>query len=275
MEEQAINNLKKAGVQRVSTDIIFGLPDQTMEEWKHDLKVLVDLDVDSITTYDCLYRGKGRPFKRGKGEGGGPEREVYGEMYDYGYHYLVGKGYVAPYGSVNFSKWKGETGTSAYFERRLLGGGGYVGLGNYASSLLDRYWVFAPYTVDGWLEAVRERGVGREGGGGEGGVLDSWVVHDAYSLGEEERVVKHLLLSLSFGVIDCGEFEKTFPGWGVRDFYGDVLDYLVEEKGWMEWDEEGRRYLLREGVFEKMNVIRALFYPERCLSWFERMVEGK
>nr|ANB27687.1 oxygen-independent coproporphyrinogen III oxidase [Paramoeba pemaquidensis] len=267
-EVEAISNLRKAGFDRVSTDVIFGLPGQSMDDWKQDLKVLVELGPDAITTYDCLYRGKGRPFRKSvKEKQSIPSPERYGEMYDHGYNFLLQNGYFAPYGSVNFSKKEGDTGTSAYFEKRLLWGSPYVGLGNYASSLLDRYWIFGPYTVDAWLDAVREKT--------EEELLSSWPIHDAYSLGREERVAKHALLSLSFGFLDCSYFEKAFPGCAIEDFYGDVLQYLVEEKGWMVFDRVKRRYLLREGVFDKLHIIRALFYSARCLSWFERKLEEK
>lgn len=48
--------------------------------------------------------------------------DVYGPFYDYAYDYLTANGYHAPYGSVNFSRHSDETGTSAYFEGRLLDG---------------------------------------------------------------------------------------------------------------------------------------------------------
>src|SRR5207248_10188441 len=105
-------------------------------------------------------------------------------------------GFHAPYGSVNFSRYAGETGTSPYFEGRLLDGLAYVGVGNYASSLAGECWWFAPARVNDWLQAVEA-----------GTCLPSG---DFYRLPVEERMAKYLLLSLSFGFLDPARFRSVF-----------------------------------------------------------------
>jgi len=196
--------------------------------------------------------------------------ETYGEMYDFGYNFLTQNGYHAAYGSVNFSRREGETGTSSYFENRLLRGKPYVGLGNYASSLIDRYWIFAPYSVEDWLLSFE----GQEGEKKKDDLLSFWPIHDGHSLPVEERVAKHVLLSLSYGYLDVGVFEESFPGWTLSDFYEDALFELVEKRGWLRYDSVSNRYCLVDGCFKYMPFIRSLFYPERCLSWFESMLNS-
>jgi len=85
-----------------------------------------------------------------------PSTEDYGRLYDLGWHFLKSYGYLAAYGGVNFSRIENETGTSAYFEGRLLDGFNYLGLGNYASSLCGQQWWFAPYSVNEWIRRVEE-----------------------------------------------------------------------------------------------------------------------
>jgi oxygen-independent coproporphyrinogen III oxidase len=270
MEQRAVQNLRDAGIERVSADIIFGLPGQTMQEWKNDVDALLDLNMDSITTYDCLYRGKGRPMRRAVNRDHIPSQEVYGDMYDYAYSRLLSAGFHAPYGSLNFSKRPHETGTSSYFENRLLGGMPYVGLGNYASTLVDRFWLFAPYTVDGWLQGlcgdVRARGRDLT----QADLLDTWPLYQAYSLSVEERMAKYVLLSLSFGHLDSNKFKESFPGWNLQTAFGEVLSELVDNRKWMRHEPISDIFFLIEGSFCHMPEIRALFYTERCLSWFEQ-----
>lgn len=273
MEQRAVQNLRDAGLERVSGDIIFGLPGQTMQEWQSDVNALLDLNLDSITTYDCLYRGKGRPMSRAIVRDHIPSKEVYGEMYDYVYSALTTNGYHAPYGSLNFSKRSNETGTSSYFENRLLGGLPYLGLGNYATTLVDRFWFFAPYSVDGWIHSLRQDKTTNNEGPSQIDLLAAWPVYQGYSLSVEERMAKYLLLSLSFGHLDGNKFREAFPGWDLQTAFGQSLEVLVNQRKWMKHDPTADRYFLTEGNFCHMSEIRALFYTERCLSWFEHSLQ--
>lgn len=278
-EQRAFQNLRDVGFERINADIIFGLPGQTVEEWENDIDNVLELDLDSITTYDCLYKGKGRPMRQDVKRGGiiPPLPALYGKMYDIAYSKLKSRGYHAPYGSVNFSKRLPETGTSEYFENRLLKGKPYVGLGNYASTMIDRYWLFAPYTVDGWIDSMRS--VQSQGksirerdsdGSGDDALMGHWPLYRGYSLSIEERMAKHVLLGLSFGCLDERIFGQVFPGWSLASAFGKELEELVEKRKWMWHDSDSGMYRLTEGTFHHMPEIRALFYSERCLTWFEK-----
>jgi oxygen-independent coproporphyrinogen-3 oxidase len=60
LADAALAGLMRAGFRRVHVDLVFGLPGQTPAAWREDLLRVVAHGVDSITTYDCLYRGQGR-----------------------------------------------------------------------------------------------------------------------------------------------------------------------------------------------------------------------
>jgi oxygen-independent coproporphyrinogen-3 oxidase len=264
MEAAGMQNLKDAGFKRISTDIIFGLPGQTMDDWKNDLRNVVELKPDCITTYDCLYRGKGRSIKRSQEI---PLCETYGKMYDYSYEFLTSNGYFASYGSLNFSRRQDETGTSSYFENRLLHGKSYLGLGNYASSLIDSYWLFAPYSVNGFVNTLSTpNNILRDD------LLSSWPIHDAYRLPLQEIAAKQILLSLSYGQISGSAFLKNFPGYSINDFYGESLDYLVNEVKWLDYDSAKDTYFLRENCFYLLPQIRSLFYSNNALQWYEKNI---
>ncbi len=56
--QQAINAVKaaqEAGFQNISIDLIYGLPNQTLEEWKQNIAVAVSLDVQHISAYHLTY----------------------------------------------------------------------------------------------------------------------------------------------------------------------------------------------------------------------------
>ena len=265
---QAIINLRNIGFKRISVDLIFGLPGQSFEQWKLDLQRVVELNPDSITTYDCIYKGKGRGLITIKNSNY-PSWKLYGEMYDYAYHYLLQNGYHANYGSVNFSKIPHESGTSRYFENRLLRGVNYVGIGNYASTLIDRYWIFSPHSIEGWFNEINNnnnRNINNNDIDNKS--LPQWSVYNVYNLPIEERVAKYMLASISFGVIDENLFEEAFPTWNVSYFYKDVLQDLIQ-RNWISYNVEKRIYTFKENSFQYLPQIRALFHTPKSLEWFQ------
>ena len=243
---RALLNLRAAGFERLNVDVIFGLPGQTLEEWKSDLEQVVALTPDSITTYDCLYRGRGRPIGDRNREL--PSPELYGAMYDFGYEALTSAGWHAPYGSTNFSRHRSETGTSAYFESRLLDGGPFLGLGNYATSLRENYWSFNAEKVPDYIGRIRA---------GED------ATEYCYVLPAEEGQAKYMLWSLNYGFVDERRFARRF-GMDLSEGYRSELDH-AEAAGWLEYNNG--RWQLRPGKFGRMHAIRSLFYPAIARRW--------
>lgn len=100
----AVKLAQSAGFKNVNADVIFGIPGQTMEDWKDTLKVLVDLGVAHISAYslkieegtrfgDMLKRGELVPM----------EDELDREMYHYAIDYLKQNGFTH-YELSNFAK---------------------------------------------------------------------------------------------------------------------------------------------------------------------------
>lgn len=244
---KAIRNLKRLPFQRLNVDLIFGLPGQNIDQWQRDLHQAVELEPDSITTYDCLYRGKGRALT--KRTPALPTPHHYGQLYDFGWRFLLANGYFGNYGGLNFSRRPDETGTSAYFEGRLLDGLPYLGLGNYASSMCGSHWWFAPYGVDQWMKQI------------EGQV--PLPVGDAYLLPSAERMAKYILLSLNFGMIDEARFYRVF-GEAFHDNFGPELAFAVDF-GWLEFGLG--RWTIPQGKFKHLPELRSLFYSKQAIDW--------
>lgn len=247
LNENAVVCLKQSGFKRVNVDLIFGMPGQNLTQWEKDLRFAADTGADSITTYDCLYRGGGRRLADDCSKI--PPQEIFGGLYDSAYAFLMQNGYHAPYGSLNFSRHPDETGTSAYFEGRLLDGMPYIGIGNYASSYVDGSWWFAPHDVSEWLSAV-ESGAHLPRG-------------DSYGVPEEEWMAKAVLLSLSFGFVDGRRFYGVF-GKEIEKCFAPSLE-TAKEEGWLA--ARGGKYFLQPGCFRFMPQIRSLFYSPRAIRW--------
>jgi len=236
----AVANARRAGFQRVNLDLIFGLPDQGAREWAADVDAATDVAPDAVTTYDCLYRGGGRALAR---RAPPPPPSTYGALYDLGRARLAEAGFGAPYGAVTFSRHVGETGTSAYFEGRLLDGLPYLGLGNGATSLVGRRWTWAEPGVARWTAAP--------------------VLADDYDLPTAEVMAKQALLMLSFGGLDDARFTARF-GVGLESVYGERLQ-VAGRAGWLTGDHR-----LRPGRFDALPSLRALLYSADALEWLAR-----
>jgi oxygen-independent coproporphyrinogen-3 oxidase len=244
--ERSVANLRTAGFARVNLDIIFALPGQSLNDWKQDLERIIALAPDSITTYDCLYRGQGRALT--KRTSVLPMPETYGAMYDLAHNMLEAAGWHAPYGSVNFCRHPSETGTSAYFEGRLLDGQPYLGLGNYATSLRGNLWSFNTHSVSDYTARVTA---------GEN------PCEFFYELPRAESQAKYALFSLNYGFIDETRFARRFS---VRfdEFYARELSHALTA-GWLE--HRGGCWNVKPGQFGRMHAIRSLFYSEPAQRW--------
>ncbi len=51
----SVQNAKKAGFENISIDLIYGLPNQTIEAWENNIKKAIDLDVQHISAYHLTY----------------------------------------------------------------------------------------------------------------------------------------------------------------------------------------------------------------------------
>lgn len=243
---QAMAHLRSAGFLRINLDIIFGLPGQTIQDWLADLDNVIALAPDSVTTYDCLYRGKGRALT--KIALTMPTPVTYGAMYDAAYERLTKAGWHASYGSVNFSRRPDETGTSACFEGRLLDGLPYLGLGNYASSLRGNQWSFNAFSACDYVQRINAG-------------VNPCEYH--YDLPQSETQAKYALYSLNYGFIDEDRFLRRF-GISLAEAYPEELDHALTA-GLMQ--QSGQRWQVMPGRFDRMHIIRSLFYPVAARAW--------
>ena len=52
---KAVYILKNYGITNISIDLIFGFPEETLEEWIYDIKEAINLDVEHISAYSLMY----------------------------------------------------------------------------------------------------------------------------------------------------------------------------------------------------------------------------
>jgi oxygen-independent coproporphyrinogen-3 oxidase len=104
---QAFTWARKAGFENVNLDLIFGLPDQTLDNWKRTLSLAVGLQADHLSLY-ALTLEHGTPMQRWVERGlmNEPDADLAAEMYEWAEDYLESKGYR----QYEISNWAREKG---------------------------------------------------------------------------------------------------------------------------------------------------------------------
>jgi oxygen-independent coproporphyrinogen-3 oxidase len=130
---EVYNGAREAGFNNINIDIMFGLPDQSMKDWKETLDRVVELNPEHISCYSLIIED-GTAFHRlyEKGMLNIPSEEVERDMYSYCIKFLKDKGYNQ-YEISNFSKKDKECKHNLiYWELKE-----YIGCGAAAHSYID------------------------------------------------------------------------------------------------------------------------------------------
>ncbi len=101
---QAARDSRKAGFSNLNLDLIYGLPEQTLDSWKKTLTRVVNLHPEHISAY-ALTLEHGTPFGRWAARGllPLPNPDLAAEMYEYTEDFLTLSGY-AHYEISNWAK---------------------------------------------------------------------------------------------------------------------------------------------------------------------------
>lgn len=57
----AVKRLRFAGIQNISIDLMYGFPNETIEDWLHDIDAALELNVEHLSAY-CLMIEEGTPL---------------------------------------------------------------------------------------------------------------------------------------------------------------------------------------------------------------------
>ncbi len=102
--EVAVEKLRKAGIANVSIDLMFGFPEETLQEWQEDIERAIQMDVEHISAYSLMYE-EGTPLYRllEKAQVKESDEETYRQMYETLIDRLTDAGYEH-YEISNFAK---------------------------------------------------------------------------------------------------------------------------------------------------------------------------
>lgn len=207
----SIKLAKEVGINNINADVIFGIPEQTMEDWKETLKLLVDLGVTHISAYSLKIE-EGTKFGHMLESGRliQMEDELDREMYHYTIDYLKLSGFNQ-YEISNFSKEGYECKHNLTYWKYV----DYLGLGAGAHSLLQDVRFSNEYAIEGYIKCL-EKG--------------EKPVEERCSVDFCEKMSEYMFLGLRLtrGVSNS-EFKDLF-NQDMFTKYADIFDELTKNK---------------------------------------------
>ena len=222
-----IANLKKAGFDNISIDLIYALPKQTMEDVKTNVSKAIALDIPHMSLYSLILENHTVFMNRmRRGKLPLPKEDLEAEMFDYIIAELEKAGFEH-YEISNFSK----PGFESRHNLMYWDNAEYYGIGAGASGYVDgvRYKNHGP--IRHYLQAV-EAGNAR-------------VQEEVLTLKEQMEEEMFLGLRKKSGV-SKKRFEEKF-GLSFEDQYGTVVSELTE-RGLLVPDRDIVR-MTKQGLF--------------------------
>ncbi|ATW25357.1 radical SAM family heme chaperone HemW [Candidatus Formimonas warabiya] len=204
----AVHEAQQCGIENINLDLIYGLPGQTLDQWKGSLNAAVQLHVPHIAAYG-LKLGEdsfwGKQYQKGLLQV--PDEDASADMFELAMDILAASGY-RQYEISNFA-WPG------YFSvhnRVYWNNGTYLGLGVAASSHWQHLRQTNQAALKRYLQEVQE---------GKFPVGESEIVDFDTALGETIFLGLRLLEGLNIH-----EFEKRF-GVKINKKYQKQLEKLI------------------------------------------------
>ena len=144
---EAVSSARKAGFDNLNLDLIYGLPEQTLETWQTSVKRILDLHPEHISAYALTFE-HGTPFGRWSSRGllPLPDPDLAAEMYEWVSGAFESTGYIQ-YEISNWARSGRECVHNLQYWRGLpylafgAGGHGYAGGYRYSNVLRIKTYI--------------------------------------------------------------------------------------------------------------------------------------
>lgn len=220
--------LRMHGFKNINIDLIFGCPNQTLEDWEEDLKKAVELNPEHISTYALTYE-EGTPLtvdlKNDVIHRLDESTEL--EMYKTAINYLMRSGYDH-YEISNFAK----EGCECRHNRVYWENKGYAGIGAGAYSFIDGVRASNAKDVLKYIDGIHENKNGK-------------YFRECLQLDQFASETVIMSLRLRQGISNTDFFERF--GYRLEEQFGTRIDRLKKD-GLISYENE-RLKLTEKGLF--------------------------
>lgn len=245
--EKAVENIRKAGFDRLNIDLMYGFLNQSDEDFANTIKYTIAQNPEFITLYRNRYKGT-----KLEAESQGVTLYKVNRQYDIAYRLLKEAGYVANNGKNTFSKIPNDYGTSSYLTKRVVDATSYVGFGLGAQSFVGNYLAYNLGCDNHRLEKYFDY-IDR-------GILP---INDIADMPKEEVRAKAISVMFYFGFISMKSYKNRFDE-DFKDVYKAQIKFL-EDNYLMEFIDSDTFMLTDYGAAHLYGII-PLFYSQRSIK---------
>ncbi len=186
----AVEAARKAGIQNLSLDLIYGLPRQSMEQWQATLGAAVALEPQHLSCYGLKVE-EGTPLFTRRNSAALPDDEAQADMYLYTTEYLARCGYPQ-YEISNFAR----PGFESRHNRKYWTLGEYAGFGPGAHSDFGGVRYAYEKDLDTYIQGVTQ---------------GAPMLSESLEIPPQERDTEYLMLGLrTADGIRPADFEQRF-----------------------------------------------------------------
>ncbi len=229
---------RECGFDNINIDIMYGLPEQKLEDFIKTLDTVSKLSPEHISAY-CLKIEENTPFGKIKNSLRLPSDEDESLMYETLYSYLDKKGYLQ-YEISNFSK----QGYRCQHNMKYWLSMEYVGIGVSAHSFVDGKRYYYSSDINEYISSVKNGTMPKR-------IYEEGYSNNSHSLNQNSKIDEYIMLKLRLSDgIELNEFKNRFN----IDFY----DYAKEAREFLSTGhavEQGGSYSLTPKGFFVSNYI--------------------
>ena len=236
---------RAAGFPQINVDLIAGMVEETEENWRENVRKLIELGPDCVTIYQMEVPYNTGIYKRMKEEGKlvapvatwGIKRGWVG----YAFSELEKVGYTVTSG---YTAVRDPQRTRFVYRDSLWKGADLIGAGVASFSHIGGVHFQNVAEIGEYIERVES---------------DLWPVSRAMATTPEERMIRELILQLKLGRVDMAYFTNKF-GVDVRERFAEQWRELIK-KGCAQWNGAWLE-LTREALLKVDTLLPAFFLPE-------------
>ena len=228
---------KKVGFNNINVDLMFGLPNQSLNEWEETLREIISLEPAHISAYSLIIE-EGTAFYNlyENDKLKLPTEEEERKMYHLAKKILEENGFNQ-YEISNYAK----EGKECRHNLAYWNMDNWIGVGSAAASYINGKRIKNISSVEEYINSIKDKGE---------------AVEEIINNSKNDNMEEFMFMGLrKINGIDENEFKKRFS-MNINDVYGEILNNYIDEGLLIR--ESGRIFLSEKGI-EISNVIMADF----------------
>lgn len=229
--QQSIESIRSAGIHNLSLDLIFALPNQTLDGWRDNLRRALHLHPDHISAYGLSFEEEtplGRLYAQGKIT---PVLdEIYVQMYDWARYYMKEQGW----NHYEISNWS-QPGRQSRHNRLYWNREEYLAVGAAAHGMIGLIRYSFIQNAAKYVNVILKMK-----DGAKSGFWHPDLVQEKIELTMDEMASDFMVFGLrQMDGISIKAFQNRF-GFNPADRWGDALSALIA-RGWVEQQKDRMR----------------------------------